>query len=735
MEKHWRSVLIISIWILVANAAVNESTLRRHRYEYGFLNGSLELSTDVISTDIREKEGAAIQSPHETHLTRSSVIFGLTKVANESNVSPSCHAHLKQVQRGILSRQPWAMKVLDASGTKPSGFVFGQNYWLGSRDGCEGVRRPVGITLSRNYERVMHYSILTQSAPFGMDYRVIYMRHRSPWQVEIKVMSEQVLHIGLCLPSSCSSEEVKQLARYYVAGDSFAEDDMFDIKPEVLYMKDLQLSERFYQRLTFRLVVAAILVTGALMLCAQQVRVAKRADGPDPGLAPVESELWQALDTLLKWQPFQSFVSCFDVANNWRKISAMRENQPGEIPIMNGLRSVCAIWILIFHVVWYMYFTVHNKTVLISYAEQVFFQYVSTAPLLVDVFFTISGFLQTYNFLRNEQQLDAVRRNGLWGNVKLFGKLLFHRYLRLGPLYLVVMGSVDLAFAYIGDVSVFHINERFDELCPQHWWRNLLFIQNLFDHREMCANWSWSLACDMQFFLLANIVLFIYAKHEKLAKAITLTGLMATITWSYGIGIAKKFEFSFDSTYATGTQIYTSPFVRVLPYIVGAIAAWYYQEQRFQVSELSERRICRWWHFSLKVFVGCIYSTVKRDLGYLITISLFVLGRALFSLTICWMIVGSASGTGVWWSRLLEAKFFQHLNRLSYAIYLLNPLVIALVYSLTSTSSAVDPFLLSVICCGFTMIVYLASIAFSLAFELPYSNLSNLLLKGKPKTS
>ncbi|XP_037717155.1 nose resistant to fluoxetine protein 6 [Drosophila subpulchrella] len=735
MERHWKWVLIIGILALVTDAAVNDTaTLRQYRYDYGLFNGSLELATEVIRTDIQGKAGSVFQPQHEPHLIRSSVIFGLTKVANESNVNPSCHNHLKQVQRGILSKQPWAIKVLDASGTKPSGFVFGQNYWLGSREACHGVQRPVGITLSRNYERVMHYSILTQSAPFGMDYRVIYLRHRSPWQVEIKVMSEQVLHIGLCLPSSCGSEEVKQLARDYVADGSFAEDDIFDMKPEVLYMKDLQLKESFYQRLTFRLVVAAILVTGALMLCAQQVRVAKRGDDPSPGLAPVESELWQALDFLLKKEPLQKFVSCFDVASNWRKISAMRPNQPGEIPIMNGLRSVCAIWILIFHVVWYMYFTVHNKTMLISYAEQVFFQYVSTAPLLVDVFFTISGFLQTYNFLRNTKQLEAVRLNGLWGNVKLFGKLLFHRYLRLGPLYLVVMGSVDLAFAYIGDVSVFHINERFDELCPQYWWRNLLFIQNLFDHREMCANWSWSLACDMQFFLLANIVLFIYAKFPKLAKGITLSGLVATITWSYGIGITNNFEFSFDSTYATGTQIYTSPFVRVLPYIVGAIAAWFYQEQRLPL-EMSERRTRRYWHLSLKVFVGCIYSTVKRDLGTLITISLFVLGRALFSLTVCWMIVGSASGTGVWWSRLLEAKCFQHLNRLSYAIYLLNPLVIALVYSLTSTSSAADPFLLSVVCCGFTIIVYVASIAFSLAFELPYSNLSSLLLKGKPKTS
>lgn len=120
--------------------------------------------------------------------------------------------------------------------------------------------------------------------------------------------------------------------------------------------------------------------------------------------------------------------------------------------------------------------------------------------------------MQTYNFLRNSQQIEAVRRNGLGQNLKLFGKLLFHRYLRLGPLYLVVMATVDLVYAYIGDVSVYHINERFDEMCSRHWWRNLLFIQNLFDHRDMCANWSWSLACEMQFFILANALLFLYVK-------------------------------------------------------------------------------------------------------------------------------------------------------------------------------------------------------------------------------
>lgn len=38
-----------------------------------------------------------------------------------------------------------------------------------------------------------------------------------------------------------------------------------------------------------------------------------------------------------------------------------------------------------------------------------------------------------------------------------------------------------------------------------------------------------------------------------------------------------------------------------------------------------------------------------------------------------------------------------------------------------------------VVTCGFAVIVYLTSILFSLAFELPYSNLSSILLRRSQK--
>lgn len=79
---------------------------------------------------------------------------------------------------------------------------------------------------------------------------------------------------------------------------------------------------------------------------------------------------------------------------------------------------------------WYTFYTVHNPSVMLHYAEQIRFQLVSNAPLLVDVFFAISGFLLSYNFIRNRSKVQEVKANTVWENGKLYGKMLLHRYLR-----------------------------------------------------------------------------------------------------------------------------------------------------------------------------------------------------------------------------------------------------------------------------------------------------------------
>lgn len=82
----------------------------------------------------------------------------------------------------------------------------------------------------------------------------------------------------------------------------------------------------------------------------------------------------------------------------------------------------------------------------------------------------------------------------------------------MAPSYLVLTGIVEIFTAYTEDVSLFHIHERYDKTCSKYWWRNLLFIQNLYHQDELCLNWTWSLACEMQFYFVALTLLFLYAK-------------------------------------------------------------------------------------------------------------------------------------------------------------------------------------------------------------------------------
>lgn len=86
--------------------------------------------------------------------------------------------------------------------------------------------------------------------------------------------------------------------------------------------------------------------------------------------------------------------------------------------------------ILIFHMGWYMHFTVDNPAMMFAYGETPLWQWVSTIPIIVDVFFTISGLLLSYNFLRNQSKIREIQENTFWQNAKLFVKQLIHRYVR-----------------------------------------------------------------------------------------------------------------------------------------------------------------------------------------------------------------------------------------------------------------------------------------------------------------
>lgn len=96
--------------------------------------------------------------------------------------------------------------------------------------------------------------------------------------------------------------------------------------------------------------------------------------------------------------------------------------------------------------------------------------------------------------------------------VKSFLLMVLYRVVRLTPAYAFVIGLNEVALRYTHDRTVFE-PAIFDHItCEKFWWRNLLYINNLYPQTEMCMVWSWYMANDTQFYVVGIILLLISVK-------------------------------------------------------------------------------------------------------------------------------------------------------------------------------------------------------------------------------
>lgn len=88
----------------------------------------------------------------------------------------------------------------------------------------------------------------------------------------------------------------------------------------------------------------------------------------------------------------------------------------------------------------------------------------------------------------------------------------------------------------------------------------------------------------------------------------------------------------------------------------------------------------------------CSHLTMlKRDVSYLVAAPMLSIMRVLYPMSISWMILAGHTGHGGALTTILNHPIFMHINKLSYAIYLLNPAVIILLYGWQDHSTHIHP--------------------------------------------
>lgn len=149
--------------------------------------------------------------------------------------------------------------------------------------------------------------------------------------------------------------------------------------------------------------------------------------------------------------------------------------------------------------------------------------------------------------------------------------------------------------------------------CETSWWQNLLFIDNLandtFHDKDYCMGWGWYLSNDMQMFLLAPIIAWLYIKSPK--HGFFLAGLM--LTGSLGLGFFYSYYLeSYAGIEAFWKQseplweLYINPLVRMAPYLLGVILGLLYRNLKENgefCTHIAKRvRSSLWLSYGIEVF-------------------------------------------------------------------------------------------------------------------------------------
>ncbi|XP_015188577.1 PREDICTED: uncharacterized protein LOC107072833 [Polistes dominula] len=182
--------------------------------------------------------------------------------------STQCGKELTEFQQAIDQQILWSLRVLDACGEPKSGFIYGNNYWLGSKSQCENIRNGDSVIISaeilRNNSRYRH--IEDEFPPFEVKFFVAHIRHNSTLQYHIVIPDEDLIILGMCLPASCSKDQLSTLLENLLRNRILFQGELYSADYTLVEVKDLIDDHRWMLSGTFITMTVIVALTLLLMI-------------------------------------------------------------------------------------------------------------------------------------------------------------------------------------------------------------------------------------------------------------------------------------------------------------------------------------------------------------------------------------------------------------------------------------------------------------------------------------
>eukprot|EP00013_Stygamoeba_regulata_P005333 CAMPEP_0177631156 /NCGR_PEP_ID=MMETSP0447-20121125/1596_1 /TAXON_ID=0 /ORGANISM="Stygamoeba regulata, Strain BSH-02190019" /LENGTH=583 /DNA_ID=CAMNT_0019132615 /DNA_START=161 /DNA_END=1912 /DNA_ORIENTATION=+ len=388
--------------------------------------------------------------------------------------------------------------------------------------------------------------------------------------------------IGECVPRSCHSSELRDsipVPAFLLLATSGAE--LIDVKCKNEEDEYVFGGGSIVTVILWSIMVCLVIIGTYLgnrdkfwkMFLTSNVQpsVKKEKDGEEensPLLGGYSSE--RKKHAILDDDFWVSFWNCFSVIQNFPRLLVPI---PGNFGVLNGIRVLSMLWVILGHAYVFRLSTFQNVTYVLPdlLYERWTFQLILNATYSVDTFFLLSGFLVGY-FLLKDVQKKAVAGVS-WG---LF---YMHRFLRILPLYVFALLFFIYVSPFLGDGPLWRAYQDSIDAQKSACWTNILFLNNFLEVSKGCMNWTWFLANDMQFYVVAPIFIIFFAWKRQLGWAFLL--LVTAICLAIRLFLVIHYDLG---TTVQNTQpdwfpkLYIKPYARAPAFLAGIALAVVYTD-------------------------------------------------------------------------------------------------------------------------------------------------------------
>jgi len=315
----------------------------------------------------------------------------------------------------------------------------------------------------------------------------------------------------------------------------------------------------------------------------------------------------------------------------------------GEIKALTGLRIVAALWVVLFHF-----------RPMLGDASPDFKD--ALAPVLncgaqgVDLFFILSGFVLTWNYLDRMGQSWSTRATL---------HFLWLRLARVWPVYLVTLHLA--ALLVILSLHVGHVPlPEVQDLTAVSYLRQVLLVQLWFQPFFDGSSWdgpAWSISAEWLAYLLFGVVVLVIFRmqHATRARSLTLLAFVASLPPEMLLLASGQFYTPWSWLPRIGTQ-----------FIAGALACA--AVRRLRLSDRA-RRVAGYGSVLLTVaIVGALYLLDAHPIAGLYD------GSGLVDMLFVPLVMTLTIGVGSL-PRLLSTRLMVYGGQISFCLYMVHELV------------------------------------------------------------